>query len=501
MIDPLPSALAEWAEAPRVRALNARPLRADARYVLCWVQQALRAVDNPLIDAAVRLGNALGLPVLVYHGLREDYPYASARLHRFILGASRDLARGCGERGLRSVAHVDRDGHRERGLVYRLAADAAAVLVEDQPAFVAQWQADRFAGKADVATFAVNAACLVPPAALPDGLAGTSAFRRAHERVRDHWSAITDVAATVPAHDGALPFAPEPLAAMDDAALDALVAACAIDRSVPVAPDLPGSQAAVAARLERLRTTVLPAYARARNDASRAEGASALSPYLHFGLVGPRAIVAAARAAACPDSARAKFLDELLVWREWFHYKARGLPVAEAYARLPPRAVDTLAAHERDPRPELQTLSALIHGETPDATWNACQKQFLIDGWMHNNLRMYWAKRLIAFTPDPETAWATACYLNDRFSLDGRDPSTYGNIAWSFGDAKPGDTERPVYGWVATKSDGSIRNRDDGPAWIAAAAARAAPRVTVPDRVPFDPYVSGRAPAMEGPVR
>ena len=85
--------LDSWAEASRVRRMNAAEVRPTGRYVLCWLQQALRARDNPVIDAAIRLGNDLGLPVLVYHGLREDYPYASDRLHHFILGASRDLAR------------------------------------------------------------------------------------------------------------------------------------------------------------------------------------------------------------------------------------------------------------------------------------------------------------------------------------------------------------------------------------------------------------------------
>jgi deoxyribodipyrimidine photo-lyase len=68
----LPPGLTDWREAPRVRALNERGLGAGGRYVLCWLQQALRARDNPVIDAAVRLGNALGLPALVYHGVRED---------------------------------------------------------------------------------------------------------------------------------------------------------------------------------------------------------------------------------------------------------------------------------------------------------------------------------------------------------------------------------------------------------------------------------------------
>lgn len=46
-------------------------------------------------------------------------------------------------------------------------------------------------------------------------------------------------------------------------------------------------------------------------------------------------------------------------------------------------------------------------------------------------VRMYWAKRLTAMTPNPRTGWATACYLIGRLSLGGRDPSTYGNLAWA----------------------------------------------------------------------
>jgi hypothetical protein len=103
---------------------------------------------------------------------------------------------------------------------------------------------------------------------------------------------------------------------------------------------------------------------------------------------------------------------------------------------------------------------------------------------------MYWGKRLIVMTPSPEAAWATACYLNDRLSLDGRDPSTYGNIAAVFAGS-PSDRERPVYGRVPTRGDGSTRRRDGGDTWLAAAAARPAPRVWVPAEVPVDPYLTG----------
>ena len=123
--------------APRLHPLNDRSV-ARGDYVLAWVQQSLRADDNPLLDAAVACGRELGLPVLVYQGLRMDYPHASDRLHRFILGASRDLQRGCEKRGLRCATYVETADHPEKGLVYRLASRAALVAaLESSPAAAA----------------------------------------------------------------------------------------------------------------------------------------------------------------------------------------------------------------------------------------------------------------------------------------------------------------------------------------------------------------------------
>lgn len=486
---PLPPVLADWREAPRVRALNDRPLGADSRYVLCWLQQALRARDNPVIDAAVRLGNALRLPVLVYHGVREDYPYASDRLHRFILGASLDLGAGCEARGIAFVRHVDRQEQRERGLVHRLGTDAAAIVAEDQPTFVARWQADRVARRAAVPIYVVNAACLVPPSVIGDNVRGRSGFLRQHEPERATWSKAGDEAPDVSRYDGPLPFDPDQL---ESAGIDALVASLAIDHTLPPSDMHPPGRAAAMTRLARLMKEVLPGYASARNDATRPEGASGLSPYLHFGVLGPREVMAAVADARAGGTHKAKFADELLGWREWFHYQARGLARPEQYGRVAEWARRTLAEHADDARPDAEPLAAMLRGETRDETWNACQRQFLVHGWMHNNLRMYWGKRIIAMTPDPETAWATACYLNDRLSLDGRDPATYGNMAAMFGGS-PGDRDRPVYGRVATRGDGSTRNREQGATWLAAALQP--PAVSVPDPLPGDAYLAGAWPA------
>ncbi|MEG3177698.1 deoxyribodipyrimidine photo-lyase [Sphingomonas sp. RB3P16] len=483
----LPDGLSNWQQAPRVRPLNDRLPAADGRYVLCWLQQALRAHDNPVIDAAVRLSNALRLPVLVYHGVREDYPYASDRLHHFILGASIDLAVGCRQRGLACVRFIDRAERREKGLVYRLSVDAAAIFVEDQPTFVARWQSERVAARVDVPVFAVNAACLVPPAIIGADVRGRTAFLRIHEPARFAWAVWDEELADVAPYAGALPFTPDNFGVGE---LDTLIAGLDIDHSLPATSAHSAGRKAAVERLARLVADVLPSYASTRNDATRTDGASGLSPYLHFGVLGPREVLAAVNAATAGGQHKRKFVDELLGWREWFHYQARHLDVPEHYERIASWARQTMTDHASDARRDQETLATMLRGETRDETWNACQRQFLAEGWMHNNLRMYWSKRIIAMTASPEAAWTTACYLNDRLSLDGRDPSTYGNIAAMFAGS-PADRERPIYGRVAPRSDGSIRHRVGGDEWLSASASRAVPKVTVPDMAPVGPYLTG----------
>ena len=103
---------------------------------------------------------------------------------------------------------------------------------------------------------------------------------------------------------------------------------------------------------------------------------------------------------------------------------------------------------------------------------------------MHNNLRMYWGKQIIKWTRDPETAWKTACYLNDRLALDGRDPATYGNMKWVFGMSKPAWKEQPIYGWVPLKSDRAIRKRDGATQWLTDWATKDTVQIDVPKGPP-----------------
>ena len=115
----------------------------------------------------------------------------------------------------------------------------------------------------EVAVFAVNAACLVPPAALDEGVGTTSAFRRRHEKVRDQWTNWVDEEPVVAPYDGPLAFEPDRIGGASDADLDTLVASLSIDHALPPSAMLPGGRDEALKRIHRLTHEVLPAYVEA----------------------------------------------------------------------------------------------------------------------------------------------------------------------------------------------------------------------------------------------
>ena len=464
----------------RTSVLNNKVVNPHADYVLVWLQQTLRGADHPAIDAGVQIANTLGIPALVYHGLREDYPHASARLHGFILGASREMGRTLEQRGIACVQHVVRRGHKIKGLVYQLADKAACVITDAHPTFVANLQARNFAAKSDRAVLAIDATRLVPHSMLTGGLTATKAFRAAHGPLRaDCLASRRQIDPQFPKYVGPLPFEPDRLDQMSNQQIETLIKTCAIDHSLPISVDHPASTYAVADRIAQLTSTVIARYKWTRNNPADEGAGSQLSPYLHFGMTSPFEIIRALDDADVTKSVRYKFVDELLTWREWCHWRMTQKPELQYYSSLPTAARRTMEEHAGDAR-HILPLEALIHGDTPDETWNAAQRQWLATGWMHNNLRMYWSKQILQWTASPQIAWATACYLNDRLSLDGRDPATYVMMRWAFGEARPAYREQPVYGWISKKSDSALRKRAGTSQWLREMAHATVPRIAVP---------------------
>jgi deoxyribodipyrimidine photo-lyase len=81
---------------------------------------------------------------------------------------------------------------------------------------------------------------------------------------------------------------------------------------------------------------------------------------------------------------------------------------------------------------------------------------------MHGYLRMYWAKKVLEWTPDPETAIRYLIRLNDHLSIDGADPNGYAGILWSVGGVHDRPWfDRPVYGVVRYMNANGLRRKFD----------------------------------------
>mgnify|MGYP003346225238 FL=1 len=120
----------------RVRAANARPFNTRGKYVLYWAQMSRRLHSNHALDCALRLAAEHQKPLVVYEGLKLNYPWANARHHTFILQGMRDNAGAAKRLGLAYWPFVETPENAGRGLVAKLAADAACVVTDDYPGYI-----------------------------------------------------------------------------------------------------------------------------------------------------------------------------------------------------------------------------------------------------------------------------------------------------------------------------------------------------------------------------
>jgi deoxyribodipyrimidine photo-lyase len=153
------------------------------------------------------------------------------------------------------------------------------------------------------------------------------------------------------------------------------------------------------------------------------------------------------------------FLDELVTWRELGLNFCTHRRDGDRFESLPAWALRTIAAHADDPRPVLYDHATLEAAHTHDALWNAAQRQLRHTGVMHNYLRMLWGKLVLTWSPRAEQAVHALVELNNRWSLDGRDPNSYSGIFWVFGRYDRAWPVRPVFGALRCMTSDSTRRK------------------------------------------
>ena len=191
-----------------------------------------------------------------------------------------------------------------------------------------------------------------------------------------------------------------------------------------------------------------PLYNEKRNDPNE-DAQSNLSPYSHFGQISVQRIALEISKIKGNEETKNSFLEELIIRRELSDNYCFYNKDYDNFEGFHSWAKQSLAEHFDDKREYLYSRFHFENAQTHDPLWNAAQNEMMSTGKMHGFMRMYWAKKILEWSSSPLEAQAIAIYLNDKYSLDGRDPNGYTGIAWSIGGVHDRAwTERNVYGKI-----------------------------------------------------
>ena len=462
--------LAKLAADPRVFVRRNGPPRPDGKCVVYWMQRAMRIHENRALDVAINAANLLALPVVVFFSVIPNYPNANLRHYHFLQQGLRDVEEDAQERGVGFILRR----HPNNSLEKFLGEVGAAMLIGDEnPCREPERWRKVLARRVNLPYWTVDADVVVPSAVF-----GRDYFLLQH--MRPHLKAALPRFLVAPHSPKPQHAWRKPKSLADDSIADDITAGFKhLDRTIQPVDTFTGGTHAAIKHLRHFIAHGLKDYPDRRNH-PELQGTSRLSPYLHFGNIGPLTIALAVNEAFAKgllsEAARDRFLDQVIAWRELSVLFVRYNPNYDNWDCAEPWAHQTLIEHTADERPYRYTFQQLESAETHDDLWNAAQREMTQTGWMHNYMRMYWAKMILAWAPDPARAYEWAVTLNDRYELDGRDPNGYAGIAWSIA----GKHDRPwfnrsIFGLVRAMSGASIAGKFDADAYIRQNSVRTNP--------------------------
>jgi deoxyribodipyrimidine photo-lyase len=433
----------------RVQDLNEVAVR-DGDYVLYWMQSSQRAEQNHALEYAVRRANEMGQRLLVVFGLTDDYPEANLRHYAFMLEGLKDAQETLEGRGIKMVVR--------KGSPDEVAIDAgknASLIVTDRGYMRPQkWWREKVARQVGCLVTQVESDVVVP-VELASGKqehAARTLRPRIGEYLEDFLVALTptklEKQSTNMQANG-----------LDLSDIDGVLDGLDLDRSVGALSHLyTGGTSEAKKMFRRFLKNGFDGYVVHRNQ-PQTDDVSHMSKYLHFGHISPIWLALEARRSKTTKDNIESFVEELVVRRELSMNFVFYNDDYDSFSNLPGWAKETLREHKDDEREHVYTRKQLENAQTHDEYWNAAMREMVYTGYMHNYMRMYWGKKILEWSNTPEHAYRTTLYLNNKYFLDGRDPNSFANVAWVFGQHDRGWTEREVFGKVRYMSAGGLERK------------------------------------------
>lgn len=460
-----PQNLSEWmtrkSNDARVTVRRAGMPDGEGKCVVYWMQRAQRGIDNHAVNLGVAIANELGLPLVVYFAGISNFPHANLRHYAFLNQGLPDIEEDLRARNISFVMRrAPHESHQ------RLLADvqAAMVIGDENPMRAPEQWRQELAKKIAIPFWTVDTDVVVPSKLIEKAQYGAYTIRpRLYRLLPEYLVPYENPHAEVTWK--------KPHGFQQDSVHEDITKGWAdLDRTVPPVEFWKGGTHAAQQRLHLFTTTMLKDYEALRNK-PETDGTSAMSPYLHYGHLGPQTIALAVEAAAKLDptleKAKDGYFNELIAWRELAVNFVRHTSHYDDAACAEDWSRKTISEHARDERETIYTLAQLEHAQTHDDLWNAAQIQMVDHGWMHNYMRMYWAKKVLEWTPDVDTAMQYCVHLNDKYFLDGRDPNGYAGIAWAIlGKFDRAWGTRPIFGKRRYMSGASTGKKFDSKKYI-----------------------------------
>jgi deoxyribodipyrimidine photo-lyase len=433
----------------RVQDLNEGDVK-DGDYVLYWMQSSQRADQNHALEYAVKRANDLGQRLLVVFGLTDDYPEANLRHYAFMLEGLKDAQEALAKRGIKLVVR--------KGSPDDVAIDAgrdASLIVTDRGYMRPQkrWR-EKVAGEAGCLVTQVESDVVVP-VELASGKqehAARTLRPKIGEYLEDFLVELTPTKVEKQSTN-------MQQAGLDLSDIDEVLGGMDLDRSVGALGHLyRGGTSEAKKMFRRFLKQSFDSYVEHRNQ-PQTDDVSHMSKYLHFGHISPIWLALEARRSKAKKDNVESFVEELVVRRELSMNFVFYNNDYDSFSNLPGWAKETLREHKEDEREYVYTTKRLENAETHDEYWNAAMREMVHTGYMHNYMRMYWGKKILEWSNTPEHAYKTTLYLNNKYFLDGRDPNSFANVAWVFGQHDRGWTERGVFGKVRYMSAGGLERK------------------------------------------
>lgn len=421
----------------RIRKLNSHEYHKGP--VVYWMNRDMRVHNNWALLYAQQLAHEHGTSLVVVYNLVTGFLGGASRQLAFKLGTLRELADECEKHAIAFAVVVDEQGAHSSNQLMEFFDDvkAGAVVTDFSPLRISRKWVDSIRKKIAVPLYGVDAHNIVPCwiASQKQEFGAYTLRPKLHKLIPEFLDSFPRILA-----QGSVFKFPKKYSEWKKI------------RYSPTDSFVRPGESEAKKCLDRFFSTRLSRYELERNDPN-SDAQSGISPYLHYGAISAQGIVIELMRHLKRKDVRSlyehAFFEELVVRRELADNFCFYNDDYDNPNGFPDWAKKSWEKHGHDKREYLYTKKQFEQAKTHDALWNAAQMEMVTTGKMHGYMRMYWAKKILEWTPDAETAMKVAIYLNDTYELDGRDPNGYAGIAWSIGGVHDRAWfERPVFGQI-----------------------------------------------------